>query len=170
MGGEDRCSHGGAVSVSAVNGRDWRARAAAVLSLVLMVSCSVVACSEKKAHAPPDAVALLQAVAPADPAKFPSLQETRHWSNPYLVIRPSSVGLLTGIAANEEEILKPEDVLGALAQLPGSAWPYGRAVAILVDGSAIRAEQDKIALRRNRGVVAGELQNAHVAIHWIPSS
>ncbi|MGA9388889.1 MAG: hypothetical protein WBV69_00455 [Candidatus Sulfotelmatobacter sp.] len=157
------------MSVSAVDVRNWRA-VAAILAVVLMVSCSLVACSEKKTEPTPDAVALLQAVAPADPGKLPSLQETKHWSNPYLVIRPGSVGLLTGIAANEEQILKPEDVLGALAQLPGSAWPYGRAVAILVDAKAIRAEQDKIALRRNRGVVAGELQSAHVAIHWIPSS
>jgi hypothetical protein len=44
-----------------------------------------------------------------------------------------TVGLLTGVAANEEQILKPEEVLKALAQLPASAWPYGRAVAILVD-------------------------------------
>jgi hypothetical protein len=113
---------------------------------------------------------VLQTVAPADPAKFPSLQETKHWSNPYLVIRPATVGLLTGVAANEVQILKPEEVLKALAQLPASAWPYGRAVAVLVDTKPTSSEQDKIALRRNRGLVAGELQSAHVAINWIPSS
>ena len=93
-----------------------------------------------------------------------------HWSNPYLVIRPATVGLLSGVDANEEQILKPEEVLKALAQLPSTAWPYGRAVAVLVDAKPTTSEQDKIALRRNRGLVAGELQSAHVAIHWIPSS
>jgi hypothetical protein len=131
------------------------------------MSFSLAACSRQNPPAPPDAATLLQSVAAADPAKYPATQEPRHWSNPYLVIRPDAVGLLTGIAASEEQILKPEEVLNALARLPESAWPYGRAVAILVDEKPTSSEPDKIALRRNRGIVAGDLQGAHVAIHWI---
>jgi hypothetical protein len=86
------------------------------------------------------------------------------------VIRPDVVGLLSSVAANEEQILKPEQVLSALAQLPASAWPYGRAVAILVEEKPTSSEQDKIALRRNRGIVEGDLQGANVAIRWIPAS
>jgi hypothetical protein len=126
------------------------------------------ACSRQSPPAAPDAATLLQSVASADPAKYPSTQEPRHWSNPYLLIRPDAVGLLTGIAANEEQILKPEEVLNALALLPASAWPYGRAVAILVEEKSTASEPDKTALRRNRGIVAGDLEGAHVAIHWIP--
>jgi hypothetical protein len=127
------------------------------------------ACSQQKSAPQPDAATLLQAVAAADPAKYPStsLRETKHWSNPYLVIRPEAVGLLTSIAANEEQILKPEEVLNALARLPASAWPYGRAVAILVDEKPTASEADKIAIRRNRGIVAGDLEGAQVAINWI---
>ena len=87
-----------------------------------------------------------------------------------MVIRADRVGLLTGIAANEEQILKPEEILNALAQLPASAWPYGRAVAVLVDEKPSTPELDKIALRRNRGIVEGELEGAQVAIRWIPTS
>lgn len=136
--------------------------------VVLMMSFSLAACSRQSAP-PPDPITLLQAIAAADPAKYPTLQETRHWSNPYLVIRPDTVGLLSDVAANEERLLKPEEVLNALAQLPASAWPYGRAVAILVDEKPTSSEQDKIALRRNRGIVAGDLESAHVAINWIPT-
>ena len=166
LGGEDGRSHGGAVSFSALVWGRWRKAwvGASVVCLLLA------GCSRQEAKAAPDAVSRLQAVAPADPAKFPAQRESKHWSNPYLVVRPEAVGLLTDVAANEEQILKPEDVLKALAQLPVSAWPYGRAVAILVDAKATSSEQDKIALRRNRGIVAGELQSAHVAINWIPSS
>jgi len=142
-------------------------RGLATLLLVMMASFSLASCSGPKAPPVPDAETVLQAVAPADPTKFPALQETKHWSNPYLVIRPATVGLLTGVAANEEQILKPEEVLKALAELPASAWPYGRAVAVLVDAKPTSSEQDKIALRRNRGLVAGELQSAHVTINWI---
>ena len=31
-------------------------------------------------------------------------------------------------------------------------------------------EADKIVIRRNRGMVAGDLEGAHVAIKWIPTS
>ncbi len=71
------------------------------------------------------------------------------------------------VAANEEQILKPEEVLNALARLPASAWPYGRAVAILVDEKPSASEADKIAIRRSRGIVAGDLESAKVAINWI---
>jgi hypothetical protein len=133
------------------------------------MSLSTVACSRPSAP-PPDAATQLQSVVPADAAKYPSLQESKHWSNPYLVIRPDAVALLTSVAANEEQILKPEEVLSALARLPASAWPYGRAVAILVDERPTSSEQEKIALRRNRGIVEGDLEGAHVEIRWIPTS
>jgi hypothetical protein len=41
---------------------------------------------------------------------------------------------------------------------------------VLVDAKPTSSEEEKTALRRNRGIVAGELQTAHIAIHWIPSS
>jgi len=171
VGGEDGRAHGGAVRLGAVAGIARLAVfAALVLVVLLAMMSSLPACSRERAQPARDAATQLQAVAPADAARFPKLQESKQWSNPYLVVRPEAVGLLTGVAANEEQILKPEEVLQALARLPASAWPYGRAVAILVDEKPSSSEQDKIALRRNRGVVAGELQSAHITINWIPSS
>ncbi len=169
LGGEDGRPCGGPVSFLNVSRRLGRTG----LVFVLMMSFGL-ACSQQNAPPPPDAATLLQAVAAADPTKYPSMSlreaklgETRHWSNPYLVVRPEAVGLLTSISANEEQILKPEEVLNALARLPASAWPYGRAVAILVDEKPTASEADKIAIRRNRGIVAGDLEGAHVAIDWI---
>jgi hypothetical protein len=141
-----------------------------VVVLITLMSFCLAACSRQKTPPPPDAATLLQAIAAADPAKYPSPQEPRRWSNPYLVIRPDGVGLLTSVATNEEQILKPEEVLTALARLPASAWPYGRAVEILVEEKPTASESDKVALRRNRGIVAGDLEGAHVAINWIPTS
>jgi hypothetical protein len=141
-----------------------------VVVFITLMSFSLAACSRQKTPPPPDAASLLQAIAAADPAKYPSAHESRRWSNPYLVIRPDAVGLLTSVAANEEQILKPEEVLNALARLPASAWPYGRAVEILVEEKPAASESDKVALRRNRGIVAGDLEGAHVAITWIPTS
>jgi hypothetical protein len=39
-----------------------------------------------------------------------------------------------------------------------------------VDEKSTGSEAEKIALRRTRGIVEGDLQGAHVAIRWIPSS
>jgi hypothetical protein len=152
----------------------WRWLPAGFVSVLvfdLMMSLALPACSRPNVPAPPDAATLLQGIPAADPAKYPafslSLRETKHWSNPYLVIRADSVGLLNSVTANEEQILKPEEVLNALARLPASAWPYGRAVAILVDEKPTASEADKIAIRRSRGIVAGDLLSAQVAINWI---
>jgi hypothetical protein len=161
MGSEDGCSHGGAVNLFAAG----VCPPSFVCAFVLMMSFSLAACSRQTAPPPPDSATILQAITAADPAKYPP--ETKHWSNPYVVIRPDAVGLLTSVTADEEQILKPDEVLKTMAQLPASAWPYGRAVAILVDEKPTSTEQDKIALRRNRGIVAGDLEGAHVAINWI---
>lgn len=167
LGGENGYSCGGEVSSSV-----WQRYPGLALILVFTVvyMASVAACSRPSVPALPDAATLLRAIAPADASKYPPLQQAKHWSNPYLVIRADRVGLLTDVAVNEEQILKPNEVLNALAQLPAAAWPYGRAVAVLVDEKPDTTEPDKIALRRNRGIVEGELEDAQVAIRWIPTS
>ena len=170
LGGEDGCTRGGAVSFSVVASRRPQAGLAFVLFLivVLMMILSLAACERQSPPPAPDAASVLQSIATADAAKYPTAG--KHWGNPYLVIRADAVGMLTGITANEEQILKPQEVLPALAQLPASAWPYGRAVAILVEEEANASEAEKVALRRNRGIVAGDLEAAHVAIRWVPTS
>jgi hypothetical protein len=165
MGIEERRAYGGAVRFWAGAGR-----AAVVMSVGIGLIVISFGCSRQTVETAPDPALQLQTVPAADTARLGSLEESKHWSNPYLVIRTEKVGLLTGVAANEEQILKPEEVMKTLARLPNSAWPYGRAVAILVDEKTTSTEQDKVALRRNRGIVAGELESAHVAIRWIPSS
>ena len=127
------------------------------------------ACSSPKAQAPNPAT-LLQQIPAGNSAKYPNLRQKKHWSNPYLVIRTDGVGLVSNVAAHEEKILRPEELLNALAELPPSAWPYGRVVAILGEPKSSSPEQDKIAIRRIRGIVAGELQGAHVAIQWEPGA
>lgn len=147
-------------------------------AILLAITVSCAACSRQTASASPSPASILQSIPAADAAKYPSLPEqqqkqkkdAKRWSNPYLVVRADRVGLLTGVDANEEQMLKPSEVLPALAQLPASAWPYGRAVAMLVDEKNAVSDQDKVSLRRNRGIVEGDLQAAHVAIFSIPAS
>ena len=90
----------------------------------------------------------------------------KRWRNPYLIIRADDVGLLDP-ADNVEILLKPEEVLDRLGRLPASAWPYGRVVAVAEMGVR-KSEQEGVAIRRNKGIVGGILESAHVAIEWVP--
>lgn len=137
--------------------------------LALSLCLSLGACSAKeKAPPAPDAGALLQAIPPADPAKYERIHDMRSWRNPYIVIRTDGVGLLDP-ADNAEIVVKPEELLSALARLPYSAWPYGRVVAAQENGTKA-SDQEGIAIRRNKGIVGGILAGAHIVVDWVPSA
>lgn len=111
---------------------------------------------------------MLQAIPAANPAQYERLRDFRNWKNPYLLVRTDGVALLDS-ADNAEIHLKTDELLSELAKLPASKWPYGRVVAVSEPGPR-RGEQDNIAIRRNRGIVGGILQSAHIAIEWVPSA
>ena len=109
----------------------------------------------------------VQAIAPANPAKY-SRMSMKDWRNPHLVVRADGVALID-LPNDEEHILKPDEVPGALAKLPASAGAYGRVVA--VQGNGVRSgPQEAAAIRRNRGSSAGALESMHVLINWVPSA
>ena len=137
-----------------------------------MVPLGLAACT---AHNAPDPAALeaaaaahIQAIPAADPSKFGDARVTKSWKNPYLIVKPDGVALLD-VANSEEHILHPDELTQKLAQLPDSAWPYGRVVAVteaLPNGS----DRDKAEIRKNKAIVAGTLEGMHVAINWIPAA
>ncbi len=133
-----------------------------------MVLCSIalVGCSQQSTVPAPDPSALLQAIPPADAAKYEHISDMKNWRNPYLIVRVDGVALLDA-ADNAEIILKPDDVLGALAHLPASNWPYGRVVAVT---EMRTSEQDRVAVRRNKGIVGGVLEGARIAVKWVPAA
>ena len=91
----------------------------------------------------------------------------KNWQNPYLIVRADGIALLD-VADSAEIILKPDEVLPALAKLPASNWPYGRVVAA-AEGTETVSDQDKVAIRRNKGIVGGLLDGAHIAVRWVPA-
>jgi len=138
-------------------------------ALLLVFGLIVAACSSpQNASKTLDPEAVLQALPPADPAQYDRVQDMKKWRNPYLIVRADGVALYDS-ADSAEILLKTDEVLPALARLPAPNWPYGRVVAAAEVG--VRAsEQDGIAIRRNKGIVGGLLEGAHVAIKWVPSA
>jgi hypothetical protein len=111
----------------------------------------------------------IEALPPADAQQISAVRDMKNWKNPYLIVRVDGVGLLD-VADNEQKILTPDQLLAALAEMPTSAWPYGRVVAVAENAAAASSEADKAQLRRNRALVAGTLESLHVVIYWIPSA
>jgi hypothetical protein len=110
----------------------------------------------------------IEALPPADNQKVSAVREMKNWKNPYLIVRTDGVGLLDP-ANNEQKILTPDQLVEALAQLPTSAWPYGRVVAVAESAATGSLESERAQLRRNRALVAGTLESLHVTINWVPS-
>jgi hypothetical protein len=139
-----------------------------VLALPLL-SVFLLACSaQQNASKPPAPEVVLQAIPAANPVQFERFHDMKTWRNPYLIVRADGVALLDA-ADNAEIILQPADLLSALAALPASDWPYGRVVAATEEG-ARASEQDGVAIRRNKGIVGGMLEGAHIAVKWVPSA
>jgi hypothetical protein len=152
----------------------WRGNSRTVISLrarlllVMLASLSLMACSNQPAAQAPDPQAILQALPSADSAKYEHIQDMKSWRNPYLIVRTDGVALYDS-ADSAEILVKPEDLIAALARLPASYWPYGRVVA--AQENAVRgSEQDGVAIRRMKGIVGGELESAHVVVKWVPAA
>ncbi len=90
----------------------------------------------------------------------------KKWKNPYLIVRADGVALYDS-TDSAEILLKADELLPALAKLPASNWPYGRVVAAAE--SVRKSEEDGVAIRRNKGIVGGMLEGAHVAVKWVPA-
>jgi len=135
---------------------------------LLLLLASMLACSKPDAPSAPDPQTILQAIPPADSARFHGIHDMKNWRNPYLIVRPDGIALFD-VADSAEIILKPDELLPALAKLPASNWPYGRVVAA-AESSGATSEQDRIGIRRNKGILGGILENAHITVNWVPSA
>jgi len=136
--------------------------------ILVLAILTLAACSSQTAAKAPDPLASLQAIPAADSLKYAHVRDMKSWQNPYLIVRSDGVALLD-VADSAEIILKPNELLPALAKLPASNWPYGRVVAA-ADNEEKVSQQDQVAVRRNKGIVGGLLTGAHIAVRWVPSA
>lgn len=159
LGGETGCSRNGEVT--------GKVKVSCPHLVLCLLPVVLLACSRQDAPQKPSAESILQQIPAADPVKYDHVQNTKDWRNPYLIVRVDGV-VLYDTADSAEILLKPEDVIGALAQLPRSNWPYGRVVAAAEVAAA--SDEAGVAIRRNKGLVGGLLEEAHVAIKWVPAT
>lgn len=140
----------------------------ALCLLVLCLGLVLCGCTKETGPQAPDPQTVLQTIPPADSAKYQRVQDMKNWRNPYLIVRADGVALFD-VADSAEIVLKPDDLLPELAKLPASNWPYGRVVAA-AENSTRGSEQAAIAIRKNKGIVGGLLQGAHIDVKWVPTT
>jgi len=151
--------------------RRWRGRSHPVIplrariALIMMAAMSLAGCTQQQAAQTPDPQAVLRAIPAADSAQYERIRDMKTWRNPYLIVRPDGVAVYD-IADSAEIIVKPEELLTELAKFPASNWPYGRVVAA-TEASKRDSEQDAVAIRRNKGIIGGLLDGAHIAVKWV---
>jgi len=138
------------------------------VSLALIASCAKPPRAPEETASAVSPEARIQQIPPADPQKYAGMRDMKAWRNPYLIIGPEGVGLLDP-ANNEQRLLKPDELLAALASLPATAWPYGR-VVVVTENPLTSSEEQRVAIRRNKGIVAGTLESMHILINWVPSA
>lgn len=134
----------------------------------VLISCSSAPQAADPAALEASASARIQAIPLANPEKYRGMRDMRNWRNPYLIIKTDGVALLDS-DNHEEHLLKPTELAQALGNLPWSAWPYGRVVAVTENGLRGSADDD-VKMRQNRALVAGTLESMHVLINWVPSA
>jgi hypothetical protein len=140
----------------------------ATAALAVLVSCTATPQTPDAAALDAMARAHILAIPQITEEQNRSLAKTKAWRNPYLIVRADGVALLDP-DDHLERILKPEELTQTLGNLPPSAWPYGRVVAVTENGVRSSADDD-VKIRKNRAVVAGTLESLQVLIHWIPSA
>ncbi len=139
----------------------------APLAITMLAVAVLVACTQQETP-PPDPQTILQAIPAADSAQYEKIRDMKTWRNPYLIVRAEGV-VLYDSADNAEIQLKTDELLPALAKLPASNWPYGRVVAA-AEPDTRTSDQNAIAIRRNKGIIGGMLEGAHIAVKWVPSA
>lgn len=137
-------------------------------AILIVTTATLFACSQQQAPPAPDPQAVLQAIPAASSAEYDHIRDMKTWRNPYLIVRSDGVALYD-VADNAEIRLKPDELLPALAKLPASNWPYGRVVAA-AETTTRSSDQEAAAIRRNKGILGGVLEGAHIAVKWVPAT
>jgi hypothetical protein len=138
------------------------------IALIILSTAVLFACSQQQSPREPDPQTVLQSIPAANSAQYDQVRDMKTWRNPYLIVRTDGV-VLYDFEDNAEIRLKPEELLPALAKLPASNWPYGRVVAA-TETNVRNSDQDAVAIRRNKGIIGGVLQGAHIAVKWVPTT
>ena len=113
--------------------------------------------SESQRYTGRDRQTLDPSIGPALPAKYSSVRDAASWLNPFVQVCPPGV-VVTATAAELRNRRVPTDALRRwLVDLPLSAWPYGRIVALqeCSIGSPADADERRKQMQEAESILTG---------------
>ena len=105
-------------------------------------------------------------IRPADPGKYKGVRDAKDWANPYLVLRPDGIEVLSKSLPRGRKLIPAGQLRRALVSLPLKAWPYGRVVALQEVG--IRTANDEALMSRNKAKAQRVLRSLRLKADWWP--
>ena len=108
-------------------------------------------------------------IKPPDPQLFASIRDAKGWNNPYLIVRPEGIEIVSSALPSGRKSVARADLRSALIELSVLAWPYGRVVA--VQETQIRAadRRDERGIADNLAATLAVLESLQVTVHRWPS-
>jgi hypothetical protein len=104
------------------------------------------------------------------------VRDGNDWLNPYLVIRPEGIEVISRTSSIERKVIARSDLKKMLLSLPIATWPYGRIIGLQEIG--IRSgtpdsknwRKDKELIEKNRLEVKRVSASLGISIKWWPSN
>ena len=105
----------------------------------------------------------------ANPRLYSAIRDWKEWKNPYLVIRRDGVEVIaTGLAPSSRNVALT-DLQRTLIELPVTAWPYGRVVAVAEISIRAADRSDERPITDNLNTTLSLLKKLQVAVERWPS-
>jgi hypothetical protein len=107
-------------------------------------------------------------IGPANPDRYKAIRNAKDWDNPYLVIRRDGIEVIAKSLPSGRTTVASADLQRTLTELPVTAWPYGRVVALQDIGS--RAPGDEQPIADQRSATLATLKTLQVTVEGWPSA
>ena len=109
-------------------------------------------------------------IGPANPQRYKSIHDAKKWQNPILVIHADGIQVISRGLSSGDRTVAPTDLRQTLIDLPLTAWPYGRVVAVQGIGLHPADLSDGPAITNNRTVTLAILKTLGVTVEEWPSA
>jgi hypothetical protein len=134
---------------------------------VLLTICVTIVLADRSLQNKPVEVGRLDSrIGPLNPQRYKSIRDAKDWENPYLVIRREGIEVIAN-GLSGRQIVTSTDLQRTLIELPVTAWPYGKVVAVQDIG--IRAAGDEQPIADNRKMTLAILKALQVTVERWPS-
>ena len=142
-------------------------RECAVILIFILTACSVPPANSNQPVAPETRARHgLDDVPAADMAVVYKVATLDEWKNPFLVVRPDGVEMVTGRGSSGANTVSVDRMREILVSLPAEAWPLGRVVA--VQELSIRSGRDDELIEGTGEALKRMLKELRVEINWWP--